>query len=296
MKSKSEHMGEHLLEQVTTLCTCWRITRKDGEVFRFTDHDKDVFLQEPSEPEETIVQERFLAGTGYNRSAIQNASDLSADNLQVEAILEDGSLLPSEIRAGLFDQAKVEIYLVNWADPTMGYIKLRRGIMGELVTTPDGTFKGELRGLVQQLAQNIGEVYQPECRADLGDSRCKLDLIPLTTHATIATITNRKTFTISYSDPQVTAEWFNGGRVTFTSGDNNGKSVEIRKWTIGSALVELHLSAPFTPEVGDTLDLIPGCDKRRETCKVFNNYLNFRGEPFIPGTDELLRYPDAPAS
>lgn len=243
------------------------------------------------------VPETFLAGTGYTRSAIQNSSDMSADNLNIEGLLsvfEDESLKPEEIRAGLFDQAKVEIMIVNWADPSMGVLKMRRGTTGELLITPDGTFKGELRGLVQQLSQNIGEIYQLECRADLGDSRCALNLTPFTTSAVIATVTNRKNFTVTYTDPQVIALWFNGGRASFTSGANSGRSVEIKGWDLSTSAVTLFLGAPFLPATGDTVNLIPGCDKRKATCQDrFNNYINFRGEPFIPGTDAMLGYPNA---
>jgi uncharacterized phage protein (TIGR02218 family) len=236
----------------------------------------------------------FKAGTGFTRSAIQNSADLSVDNLDVEGLLEDASLKPEEIRAGLFDGARVDIMLVNWADPSMGVVKLRRGTLGNLIQTTDGTFTGELRGLTQRLSQTIGEVYQPECRADLGDARCTVDLVPFTTHATITEVTSRKIFKVSYTDPQVVADWFDGGRALFTSGSNGGRAIEVKDFTIGDGTIELFLATPFMPAIGDTLDLTPGCDKRRATCKDrFDNYLNFRGEPFIPGIVELLRYPDA---
>jgi uncharacterized phage protein (TIGR02218 family) len=42
---------------------------------------------------------------------------------------------------------------------------------------------------------------------------------------------------------------------------------------------------------GDRLMLYAGCDKRFETCqKRFDNALNFRGEPFVPGLDAMVRY------
>ncbi len=38
--------------------------------------------------------------------------------------------------------------------------------------------------------------------------------------------------------------------------------------------------------------LEPGCDKRAETCREkFDNFLNFRGFPHIPGEDWLISYP-----
>ncbi len=40
--------------------------------------------------------------------------------------------------------------------------------------------------------------------------------------------------------------------------------------------------------IGSTVQLIPGCDHTMETCKnVFNNVLNFGGQPWIPTTNPL---------
>jgi uncharacterized phage protein (TIGR02218 family) len=45
----------------------------------------------------------------------------------------------------------------------------------------------------------------------------------------------------------------------------------------------------------DTLALLTeGCDRQLETCRSrFANVVNFRGEPYLPGTDLLTRYPGA---
>ena len=42
MKTVSAALAAHIAGPVTTLATCWRITRTDGLVFRFTDHDRDL--------------------------------------------------------------------------------------------------------------------------------------------------------------------------------------------------------------------------------------------------------------
>jgi hypothetical protein len=44
MKAVSASLAAHLTGPVTTLATCWRITRTDGVVFRFTDHDRDLVV------------------------------------------------------------------------------------------------------------------------------------------------------------------------------------------------------------------------------------------------------------
>ncbi len=40
-----------------------------------------------------------------------------------------------------------------------------------------------------------------------------------------------------------------------------------------------------------------GCDHTWQTCAArFNNAVNFRGEPFLPGNDLLARYPNSSSS
>jgi hypothetical protein len=164
MKSISTELAAHLLEEVTSLATCWRLVRTDGVEFYFTDHDTNL----------TIDGNIYLASSGYKRTAIANNSTLSVDNLDLEGVLDSESITVDDLRAGVFDSAEVYIFIVNWADLTQGVMKMRRGRLGEVVMTEQGVFKTELRGLTQYLSQRIGEVYTPECRADLGDTRCKV--------------------------------------------------------------------------------------------------------------------------
>ena len=60
-------------------------------------------------------------------------------------------------------------------------------------------------------------------------------------------------------------------------------------------LVEYIIFREVTIQVGDELEIFPGCRKRNaEDCATkFNNIVNFRGEPFIPGQDDLLKVPNA---
>ena len=41
-KTISSGLAQHLAGQVTTLATCWKITRRDGVVLGFTDHVLDL--------------------------------------------------------------------------------------------------------------------------------------------------------------------------------------------------------------------------------------------------------------
>ena len=89
------------------------------------------------------------------------------------------------------------------------------------------------------------------------------------------------------------ADWFDDGVITFTSGVLDGKSFEIKTWD-GTTL-KLYLPMPLQPSASDTFQIEPGCDHTTgpDGCTRYNNILNFRGEPFIPGMDAILDYPNA---
>ncbi|WP_439580732.1 DUF2163 domain-containing protein [Elioraea sp.] len=168
MKSVSSGLAAHLGERLTTLATCWRVERRDGVVFGFTDHDADLQF-------ESVI---YRAKTGYRRAAIAARADLSVDETEVDGILDAAEIDAASLRAGLWDGAEVRIFLVNWSDPAQGALRLRKGRLGEVIARDDGTFRAELRGLAQALNVTVGELYTPECRADLGDARCRVPLRP----------------------------------------------------------------------------------------------------------------------
>jgi hypothetical protein len=184
MKTISAALGQHLDGEVTTLATCWRLERADGWTRGFTDHDKDLEV-------DGLV---YTAATGFLPSAIKSGSDLSVDNLGVEGFLDDDALRPEDLTAGLFDGARIEIFLVNWADLSQGRIILRKGWLGE-VKRADSRFSAEILGLANKLQQTQGILYSRLCRVDLGSPECGVDLGPLTDEYAIETVTAGDGFT-----------------------------------------------------------------------------------------------------
>ncbi len=89
--------------------------------------------------------------------------------------------------------------------------------------------------------------------------------------------------------------WFEKGRIQVLSGAAAGLVGVIkndRALKDGTREIELwqRLGADVAP--GDLLRLEAGCDRRAETCRLkFDNFLNFRGFPHMPGEDWLVSYP-----
>lgn len=85
-----------------------------------------------------------------------------------------------------------------------------------------------------------------------------------------------------------TSGYFDRGLITFTSGPNTGLSMEVKSYTVGQMILVLPM--PYVVAVGNTYSLIAGCDKTFPTCRDrFSNVLNFRGEPYLPGTDSIVQ-------
>jgi uncharacterized phage protein (TIGR02218 family) len=268
----------HLKGEVTTLATCWKVTRLDGQVFGFTDHVENLLI-------DGVL---YRASTGYTPTAVATSADLSVDNLDVEGLLDDPTITEVDIMAGKWDNARIEIFQVNYRDLTAGKLALRSGRLGE-VRLENGRFVAELRGLAQALARNLGELYSPTCRADLGDARCKVNLASFTVAGSVTGVTSARVFQdTSRGEP---AGWFDYGLLTWTSGANSGLAMEVKAYTPGQ--FELQLPMPYAIAVGDAYNVHAGCQKRLiEDCKQkFNNAINFRGEPHIPGLDQVLRGP-----
>ena len=268
-------LGTHLTGEVTTVATCWKVTRVDGQVFAFTDHNANL----------TVSGIVYAAATGYTRSAIQTSAALNVDNLELEGAFNSAGITEADLRAGLWDYATVEIFQVNWANIGQGTLKLRKGQLGE-VRAGRTAFQTELRGLVQQLQQSVGRLYGPACDADLGDTRCGVTLASYTVTGSITSVTSNRVF-LDTARTQALG-YFDYGKITFTSGLNNGLSMEVKTWVLSTKMISLQLPMPYTVVAGDTYSMSAGCDKRFATCKAtFNNVNNFRGFPHVPGLDQM---------
>jgi uncharacterized phage protein (TIGR02218 family) len=269
----------HLALGTTTLATCWKATLQDGTIIRATSHDRDI----------TYNSELYPAASSYTKSDVVSASDMSPDNLELEGFLASPGITEEDVLSGRWDYAAIEIFEVNYTDtsPAMGRNVLRKGTLGE-VSASRSKFRAELRGIMQAFSRRIVKVTTKECLADLGDSRCGVDLAPFTVTGTVDVVTNYRQFTDAARTEA--ADWFTGGVITWTSGENNGLRMEVRRST-ATGVIELHENMPFAITVGDTYSLHAGCSKRFEEDCIgkFSNGVNFRGFPHLPLSDVYKR-------
>jgi uncharacterized phage protein (TIGR02218 family) len=274
----------HLGTGHTTVSRCWKITRNDGEVLGFTDHDRDLSFDGVD----------FKAETGLTAMALQQGTGLAVDNTEALGALSSTAIREEDIEAGRYDGAEVLAYLVNWADVSQRKV-LFRGFIGEVRRT-DGQFQAELRGLTDLLNRPIGRAYQKPCTAVFGDRSCGVDLDAPGMVATVVVQDVPERLKVRFSALHgYDAGWFERGAFQVVDGAAHGLSVAIKRDVTladGSREIELWQSLRAELAAGDTVRLVVGCDKRFDTCVgKFANGVNFQGFPDIPGEDWMISQP-----
>jgi len=349
-KTISAALKLHIAGSTTTLCTCWLITRRDGVVYAFTEHDTDLVVSGTT----------YTASLGYTRTALASHTDMTVDNSELRGILDDTILTEADLNAGLLDMADVRVFVVNYADTTQGILKMRRGTLGDVILSPTGEYQTELRGLNQKLANMVGELWSPDCRADLGDTRCKIPIKPYdiarstayavgvyvgvitngaftgqrryenriykcttagttsgtqptydrtvghtTTDGTavftcfsawtrtgfVATVVNyNQTITVTFDEGDNGGPdgWFSSGVITWETGANIGRSMEVKGSVSATRALLLFLPMDSVIDVNDRFRVSPGCNQLLATCRdKFANVVNMRAEPYTPGIDAI---------
>ena len=130
-----------------------------------TTHDRDL----------VIGGLPYRAAPGMLPSAISLSDGFDVDTLDVSGALTDAAISADDLAAGRWDGARVRLFAVDWSDPGAGTLALARGELGD-VSVRDGGFSAELRGPTALLERPVVEQTSPECRAELGDRRCRVDM------------------------------------------------------------------------------------------------------------------------
>lgn len=273
----SLEMRNYLALSVTTLCQALKVVAADGTTVRVVSHTRPL----------TINGEEYLP-VPFTPFEIEKSAGLAADQTEIEGILANGLFTEQDFLSERWDAARVEIQVVNYLDLSMGYAQRVTGYFGEL-TIVNGTFKAEIHSQAEPLNYDGVEATSPHCRVKiLGDAECGVNLASFTHTGTISAVTSRRIFTVSVSQPD---GYFDAGICEFTSGNNLGAKLEIRRH-VGS---QIELMLPVTRPInsGDGVKLIAGCDRTRATCRdKFDNVERGRFFPDMPNARKVLKIPD----
>jgi uncharacterized phage protein (TIGR02218 family) len=202
---------------------------------------------------------------------------------------------------------RYSIYATYEEDAPEDRMYLAAGWIVGNVEVRDNSFQAELRGRAQHLQQNMLELYTSGCRADLGDTRCGIDLDDSagTYHhsGAVTSVSDDRLQFIDDSVSGITEDVFRFGLLTWSepesadgwTGNNAGFQIEVKKYDVDTKEFTLFQPMPYAIGVGDEFELTWGCDKSTDTCKDrYSNLVNFRGEPHIPSKSEVITVRDSP--
>jgi len=261
----------------------WRITRTDGTILRFTDHDCPL----------VVGIETFTPAGGFSASARQHNADLKPTNLELIGILDNASISHDDLRAGKYREAMVEEMVVDRRFPWAGNFS-KSVYWVDQVKFSNGRWDVQISGLMRWLQPHVGQLYGRTCRYKLGSTGCTVNLAGITITGIVTSISTtqvRKRFIASALIGHATNQ-FAAGLLTWTSGNNNGLLGEVKSFNGTTGEFVFQLSAPFNIQVSDTFTVYPGCDKQATTCLTkFSNLVNFGGFPTVPGEDVAIQTP-----
>ena len=279
MKNITQEFREHLDGDVVTVAYIWTVTPVGGSSVYLTSHDQDIEFEGNT----------YKSGVGFTATTIENETGFSVDNSEVTGTLNSDTFTDEDVQSGKLDNAVVEIAIVNYKDTSMGKLIYRTGTFGNVVLNDiTKVATTELVGLTAPYKQRIGRQYKKTCDAIFGDDRCGVDLAQYTHDFTVTTVTDNRQFEISGTGAALANGYFNFGNVKWLTGNNSGLQMEVK--TTAMADVELYLGTPFPIQIGDTGQIIRGCNKTLSDCRIRLNSDRFRGFPHIPTTDTVLNY------
>lgn len=191
------------------------------------------------------------------------------------------------IRNGALDGATItrkRAYLLDWGQPVVGVVLLFTGYVSTIDKITRLTAEVKVKSDLVLLDINMPRrLYQAPCLNTVYDGQCRASKAANTVAGSADTGSTRSVieWATSYADR------FSQGTIEFTSGANAGiiRTVKLSSNT----QITLAFPLPVAPSVGDTFNIVSGCDKLLATCSSrFSNSENFVAFPFIPAAEKAF--------
>jgi len=269
---------EFLSNELATIALCWRLERRDGVALGFTSHDRDLVA-------DGLV---YRAVPGMLPSSISVSDGFDADSVDIKGALTSTAIRAEDLKAGRWDGASLAIFMTDWEAPGAETLLVARGELGE-VSVSGEAFEVDLKGPTAALDRPVVEQTSPECRASVGDRRCRVDMAG---RVRLARVVSFEGVVVTVDGVEPSSNAYGYGRLRWIGGANSGLKSLVR--SSAGATVTLREPPVFVPAPGGLVELSEGGDRSLATCSArFGNAVNFRGEPHLPGMDLLTRYPGA---
>ena len=121
MKNIPPLLFSEMRSSTPRIATAWLILRTDGPRFGFTTSDTEFNYNGDA-----------YYSTGFSPSAVVSKADASVDNLEVR-VLMSSTITEQDLRAGVWNNAAVQVFWICPFYPEWGICPLRVGTFGEVV-------------------------------------------------------------------------------------------------------------------------------------------------------------------
>lgn len=257
-----------------------KITRRDATVEAYTSHDKSL----------TVGGTLYRSTAAYTPTGTARNVELIPDNQDISGIIDGVYVTKDGLRAGDYDGARLQAITIDWSTSTQVDILLV-GYLGRW-TIQNNQYRIEFNSLEAEYGKPVGRTVSLKCPWDVGDSDCGFTLTPVTSTVTgQGSPANRLFIDTTRTEAD---GFFDGGKVTFTSGNNNNRSMDVKKWTLSTKTFELYEPLFADIETADGYSATQGCDKTFETCRdTFTNLTptgakGFGGFNYLPGITDII--------
>ncbi len=261
-----------------TAAWCVRIECTNGTIVRLTSYPTDLAMSNA-----TV----YKTDSGYQQTAFTSSSSFSPSSIDIEGVVSIAGISRDALASGVFDNARVLVFKCDFLNPVEDYEPVAAGFLGK-TTLEDDRYTIQGMSLIDALNQSVGRTYGPGCDATFGDARCGKDLTALDVTGSVTSVTSNRI--VRDAARAEAADYFVAGTLEFTSGANLGtKPLEIKGYAADGTITTFE-PFYFTPVIGDTYVMIPGCRKRLVDCGAWSNVPNFRGFPHMPTTSAYSEY------
>lgn len=302
MKNASTATKNLLAGRQYLLAELYDITLATQQVYRFTSFQ--VPLSAAIYPSST--KNAYGTGLTIKRGTITQKAGTEAANLELTLTPQpDSPYAPIQVagypilqaaRLGLLDGATVELskLFMSVPSPSNPVIDTSPGAVAWFLGTVQDvqvsrfTLSLKVDDYLSYLAnqQMPKHLFGVGCFHEVYDAGCTLLKSNFTVSGSVSAVTDAAHFNTNLTQAD---DWFALGVLTFTSGVNNGKSVNVASYKNASGAIVARFPFPKAPAVGDTFNIYPGCDKQQSTCtNKFNNLAHFAGNPYTPDPSTIV--------
>ncbi|KQY27689.1 hypothetical protein ASD38_17470 [Caulobacter sp. Root487D2Y] len=145
-------------------CHAWILTRADGMVLGFTDHDRDLVVEGVT----------CKAASGWTAGATETAAGFSPGLAAAVGGFDDAALSEADLAAGLYDGARVECRVADALALGLSVLLWRASVAS--AKAEGGAFTLALEGPLAALDRVAGRTFGRSCDAAFGDLRCGVDV------------------------------------------------------------------------------------------------------------------------